>query len=47
MDEKADPKKAAAMSQAMAVYACTLCRKTFKESGMCPDCDRVLKKGAG
>jgi len=30
-----------------AVYACTICKSMFKEDGMCPDCDTVLKKGAG
>ena len=30
-----------------AVYACTICKGMFKESGMCPDCDTVLKKPAG
>ena len=30
-----------------AIYACTICKGMFKESGMCPDCDGVLKKHAG
>ncbi|MBI4176023.1 MAG: hypothetical protein HY518_02380 [Candidatus Aenigmarchaeota archaeon] len=29
------------------IYACMVCRSMFKQPGMCPDCDRVLKKKAG
>ncbi len=30
-----------------ALYACMVCKGMFKDPGMCPDCDGVLKKSAG
>lgn len=30
-----------------AIYACLACKSIFKEPGMCPDCNAVLKKRAG
>ena len=29
------------------VYACLACRAIFKDAGMCPNCNLVLKKRAG
>ncbi|MBI4021264.1 MAG: hypothetical protein HY369_03405 [Candidatus Aenigmarchaeota archaeon] len=46
--EKEDQEAAAqAEKQEKLLYACLACRATFKDPGMCPDCDAVLKKKAG
>ena len=29
------------------VYACLACKSIFKDSGLCPNCNVVLKKKAG
>lgn len=30
-----------------AMYACLACKAIFKEAGMCPNCNMLLKKKAG
>ena len=29
------------------IYACLLCKQMFKDPGLCPNCNIVLKKKAG
>lgn len=43
MDEKT--KKLIEKKQ-KAIYACMICKQMFKDPGMCPDCDKILKKSA-
>ena len=44
MDKKINK---AELEKQKAVYACVVCEGMFKDPGMCPDCNQVLKKGAG